>query len=68
MTGIQPEISYGQRSSKNLSSCILLDPGVTKMFVSRELIQRVPGHKVQHAADDRLRIQLPNGDEVQSKG
>ena len=47
----------------------LLDTGATKTFISRELICQVPGHKVvQHAAADTLQIQLPNGDEVQSKG
>ena len=55
-------------SFKDLDVSEILDIGTTEMFVSRELIWRVPGYKVQHAADDRLRIQLPNGDEVQNKG
>ena len=47
----------------------LLDTGATKTFISRELLHKVPDHHVvQHAVANTLQIQLPNGDEVQSKG
>ena len=47
----------------------LLDSGAIKTFISRELIRQAPGHQVvQHAAADTLQIQLPTGEEVQSKG
>ena len=47
----------------------LLDPGATKMFISRELIRQVPDHQVVwHAAADMLQIWLLNDDKVQSKG
>ena len=46
-----------------------MDTGATKMFVSRELICQAPDHQVvKHVAADILHVQLPNGDEVQSKG
>ena len=38
------------------------------MFLSRELIRQVPDHQmVQHVPASMLQIQLPNGEEVQSK-
>ena len=47
----------------------LLDFGAMKTFISRELIRQVPGHQVvQLAAADMLKIQSPNGEEVQSEG
>ena len=55
-------------SFKGLEVSGLLDTSGAKTFISRELIHQVPDFQVvQHAAADMLQIQLPNGDEVQSK-
>ena len=56
-------------SLEDLEVSGLLDTGATKTVISRELRCQVPDHQVvQHAAADTLQIQLPNCDELQSKG
>ena len=62
-------LQYLVISFEGLKVSGLLDTGAMKTFISRELICQVPDHQgVQHAAADTLQIQLPNGEEVQSKG